>query len=192
MINELENITVLQFFSLPMDELLQQYNLLKMLRQSDTLKDKKADSILMQPYSMIVKLKKYYSNLTPEAMVAMVKMVFGIKNEVQMQFKIVEYFPAVNFIVNGLDKIIELEVKRLTSQPKEELIMAGVEKMQVYGDLNTIDQLAGGDMLKWNEIEKMPWQYVFTKLCMEKDRADIQESYSEIIRLKNQPQNAHS
>jgi len=144
MINELENITVLQFFSLPMDELLQQYNLLKMLKQSDTLKDKKADSILMQPYSMIVKLKKYYSNLTPEAMVTMVKMVFGIENEVQMQFKIVEYFPAVNFIVNGLDKIIELEVKRLTSQPKEELLMAGVEKMQVYGDLNTIDQLAGG------------------------------------------------
>ena len=119
MINELENITVLQFFSLPMDELLQQYNLLKMLKQSDTLKDKKADSMLMQPYSMIVKLKKYYANLTPEAMVAMVKMVFGIENEVQMQFKIVEYFPAVNFIVNGLDKIIELEVKRLTSQPKE-------------------------------------------------------------------------
>lgn len=191
MINEVENITVLEFFSQPQDQMVQQYNLLRMLKESDKLENQKAIKMMMQPFSVIVTLKKLYMNQTPESIVNMVELVYGLSNKKQMSILILEYFPALNFIMNGLQYISHLETVRLTAQEKEELVIAGIHKMRVYGDLNTIDQLAGGDLLKWSEVEKMPWQHVFTKLCMEKDRAEIQENYSEIMRTKNQP-NAHS
>ena len=191
MIEEIENITVMEFFSLPQIEMVQQYNLLRMLKESDTLEKKTALKMMMQPYSAIVTSKKLYVNQTPEAITKMIELIFGLNHLQQMPIRIVSYFPALNFILNGLQYIAYLENMRLASDEKEELVIAGIHKMRVYGDLTIIDQLAGGDLLKWSEVEKMPWQHVFTKLCMEKDRAEIQENYTEIMRTKN-TSNAHS
>jgi hypothetical protein len=172
--------------------MVKQYNLLRMLKESDSLADKTASKMLMQPYAVIVNLKKLYSNQTPENITKMVEIVFGLNHLQQMPIGIVSYFPALNFIMNGIQYISDIETKRLSAPEKEDLVVAGIQKMRIYGDLTVIDQLAGGDLLKWSEVEKMPYQHVFTKLCMEKDRAEIQENYNEIIRLKNTPQNAHS
>ncbi len=187
MINEIENITVMEFFSLPQQDMVRQYNLLRMLKESDTLNKKTATKMLMQPYAAIVTLKKLYSNQTPEAITQMIEVVFGLNHLRQMSIRILDYFPALNFIINGIEYISQIETSRLSSQEKEELVIAGIHKMRIYGDLTVIDQLAGGDLLKWSAVEKMPYQHVFTKLCMEKDRAEIQENYNEIIRLKNKP-----
>lgn len=191
MIKEIDNINMLEFFSLPQIEMVQQYNLLRMLKENDTLQGKTVVKMQQQPYSAIVTLKKLYINQTPENITKMIELIFGLNHLQQMPIRITSYFPALNFILNGLQYIAHLENMRLASEEKEELVIAGIHKMRVYGDLTIIDQLAGGDLLKWSEVEKMPWQHVFTKLCMEKDRAEIQENYTELMRTKNRT-DAHS
>jgi hypothetical protein len=42
--------------------------------------------------------------------------------------------------------------------------------MGKYGVLNTIDSLAK-DILRWVEIEKLPYMTVFTKLRMDNEKA---------------------
>lgn len=191
MINEIENILVIEFFSLPQDEMVKQYNLLRMLKESDMLADKTATKMLMQPYAVIVNIKKLYANQTPENITKMVEIVFGLNHLQQMSFNVLSYFPALNFIMNGIQYISDIETKRLSAPENEDLVLAGIHKMRIYGDLNIINLLAGGDVLKWSEVEKLPYQHIFTKLCMDKDSAEIQENYNEIIRLKNRP-DAHS
>jgi hypothetical protein len=43
--------------------------------------------------------------------------------------------------------------------------------MGKYGVLNTIDSLAKEDILRWVEIEKLPYMTVFTKLRMDNEKA---------------------
>lgn len=48
--------------------------------------------------------------------------------------------------------------------------------------MNTVDALAGGDILKWESIQQLPYEKVYVKLLMNKTSADYQEKYHEIIR----------
>jgi hypothetical protein len=43
--------------------------------------------------------------------------------------------------------------------------------MGKYGVLNTIDSLAKEDILRWVEIEKLPYMTVFTKLRMDNENS---------------------
>lgn len=192
MIDEIENITMAEFFSLPAQQMQQQYDLLRNLRESDVLSGHKAEKMDMQPYSVIVKLKKLLQQQTAQTLTQVVELVFKISREQQIFIRLTDYFPALNYIVNGTEQIARMEMNRLSSPPRDELLASGIERMNAYGDLVTIDTLAGGDILKWSQVEAMPWRYIFTKLCMEKDRAEIQDNVDELMRSKSNNNNAHS
>lgn len=192
MIDEIDDITVGEFFSLPPQRMRQMYDLLRNLREADTLSAHKAERMDMQPFSVIVKLKKSLQQHTAQTLMDAVTLVFKLAGDEQKQLKLTEYFPALNFIINGVEQIVKMEANRLSSTPKDELLACGIERMNAYGDLVTIDTLAGGDILKWSQVEAMPWRYIFTKLCMEKDRAEIQDNVDELMRSKSNNNNAHS
>lgn len=62
--------------------------------------------------------------------------------------------------------------------------MAGFSELDIFGEANTVDSLAGGDILKWNQIEELPYYQVFTKLYLDKVRNKVEKKYSEIMRHK--------
>lgn len=44
--------------------------------------------------------------------------------------------------------------------------------------MNTIDALAGGNILKWDDVLYTPYSDVFTKLMMNKTHIEIQRRYA--------------
>ncbi|HNQ20436.1 MAG TPA: hypothetical protein PKI46_05185 [Bacteroidales bacterium] len=187
MIEEIENITIKEFFSLEENKLLELYRILRLIKSDG----RHIQSIQLLSYKDVVQLKQLCTIQTPINIIAIIEGVFEIPLKQQREMKLTEYFPLLNFVINGIEEIIEMEHIRLSSTAKDDLIMAGVELLNQYGDIATIDALAGGDILRWQQIELLPWQIVFTKLCMDKDKAQIQENYLEIIKNKNTT-NAHS
>jgi len=67
------------------------------------------------------------------------------------------------WIKDELEAINKLEADNLNSEPDADLNAAGIHEMNVFGDLNTIDQLAGGDILKWEAIKQLRYHQVFDK-----------------------------
>lgn len=57
---------------------------------------------------------------------------------------------------------------------------AGVEKLAVYGELQTIDALAEGDVLKYNAILRVSIGTIINKLSYDKDKAQYQKRLYEI------------
>lgn len=53
---------------------------------------------------------------------------------------------------------------------------AGIDDFNRFGVFNTIDSLAGGDVLKWGEIMKITYNDIFLKLCMNKQQHIFQEN----------------
>ncbi len=108
--------------------------------------------------------------------------------------KLKNSFSSVNFIdlystallyINQLKEIIELEELHLKTDPTPDQKAAGLELFNEFGVMNTIKALAGGDILKYNEVVKLEYNLVFTHLKMNKVSKVYQENYSTILRNKS-------
>lgn len=185
--DEIENITVAEFLQLPEDDLVQQFFLLRNIRPKAKYLDKEVPAVKNLAFKDVVMLKRLRQK---DQITSMVQGVFDITDEDIVKMEILTFFPLLNHILMGLDEIQKMEEMNLMSETEGELLAAGVDRMERYGELALIDQLAGGDFLKWGEVECEPYIKVFTKLCMEKDRSDIQKNYADIMRSKQQ--HAHS
>lgn len=60
--------------------------------------------------------------------------------------------------------INEVENKYLYNPPDSKILQAGIQQLDVLGDINTIDNLAQGDILKWHKIRRMKYSDVFNKM----------------------------
>lgn len=62
----------------------------------------------------------------------------------------------------------------------EDELSAGVEKFNAYGAFGTLDFLADGDVLKYDDILKQSANVVYTKLMLSKDKREYQENLDKI------------
>ena len=69
-------------------------------------------------------------------------------------------------------------------ESSESFQAGGAELFNKYGVFNIIDQLAGGDVLKWDEVLKIECATVLIKLCMEADKKEFQRRLGEVLKKK--------
>ena len=105
------------------------------------------------------------------------------------RFTITQFYGIINYIKEQLEFITNIEMNELNDDDEDiDLISVNAnERMGRFGVVNTIDSLANGDITKWDEIQKMQYSTVFTKLKMDKEKNKIQKEISELQkkRLKN-------
>lgn len=78
------------------------------------------------------------------------------------------------------ERINEIEEQYLFSPPDSKLMQAGIKELDVLGNLNTIDNLAGGDILKWNKIESLSYDMIFNKMLKNTIESRINKKLVEI------------
>ena len=83
------------------------------------------------------------------------------------------------------DFLDHIESTNLSSNPDPKMAAAGIAQLDVMGILPIIDALAGGDILKYEAIEKLPYYKVYEKLKLNKINRDIDKRYQEIIKNTN-------
>lgn len=93
----------------------------------------------------------------------------------------------VFWIIDDLKHWVEMEHKHLNSEPDFDMLAAGINELNIFGDLNTIDMLAGGDILKWEEVKKLSYQKVFDKQLKCIKEAKFQKEYQKRVTEKNKP-----
>ncbi len=94
------------------------------------------------------------------------------------------FFGVVNFIENQFKYLGELEQK-LDTETENDLIVAGIDDLNKFGDLNTIDALAGGDILKWQQVLELTYEDVYNKLLKTKTEEDIKKRLEAIYKSKS-------
>jgi len=90
----------------------------------------------------------------------------------------------LNFILwirDELETISELEKTYLSSNPSAKMFQAGINKLDQFGAMNTVDSLAGGDVLKYELVKKLKYNVVFDKQYREVISGEIQ---SKLAKLK--------
>ena len=98
------------------------------------------------------------------------------KNNIKLLF--------ILWVKKQYELINETESKYLFNPPDMKLLQAGIRELDILGDINTIDALAEGDVLKWKEIESLPYETVFNKLLKNTIEARINKKLVEINKQK--------
>lgn len=86
----------------------------------------------------------------------------------------------VLWIIDELKTITALESEYLRSDPDVKLMQAGINELDKFGLLNTLDNLAKGDILKYDEIRNLPYNVVFDKQYMEVVKNKIEKKLAKI------------
>lgn len=92
-----------------------------------------------------------------------------------------ELFSFVLWVKDELERIFNLEKEYLSNEPDADSINAGIRDFDELGEINTIDNLAGGDVLKWEEIKRLPYHTVFDKLRKNTIENKFNKRYQKIL-----------
>lgn len=95
----------------------------------------------------------------------------------------IEVNKAMSFILWLIDEmktIRELESNYLRSDPDVKLLQAGINKLDQFGLMNTLDNLAKGDILKYDSIRQLSYNVVFDKQYLEVTKSEIEKKLAKI------------
>lgn len=84
-----------------------------------------------------------------------------------------------------LVEVLKQEKAQLHRPASNEQIAAGLDMFSEFGVVNVLSSLAGGDVLKYNEVLNLDYDTVFIRLKMSKTEAVFQNNLTEIWRRKN-------
>lgn len=99
--------------------------------------------------------------------------------------KVNEAMSFVLWIRDEIESIHKLETEYLSSPPDMDMLAAGIKDLDELGEINIIDSLAGGDILKWEAVKKLPYYMVFDKQRKTMLEGKINKRLSEVLRSKN-------
>lgn len=98
-----------------------------------------------------------------------------------------ELLQFVFWIADEIGSIAKLEKAYLSSPPDADMVNAGVKELDELGELNVIDILAQGNILKWDKVKKLQYAMVFDKLRKGVIERRVQKRYNEIMTAKKRP-----
>jgi hypothetical protein len=88
------------------------------------------------------------------------------------------------YCIEEVKRINEIEVNNLGHQPSAAEERADISRFNSYGPFIQFDKLAGGNVLKFDKIKELKYDFCFTKLKLEADRDSYMEDYQRIISKK--------
>jgi hypothetical protein len=120
----------------------------------------------------VATIRSNFSEASIENIIEAVQMVVDISAKSILNITIIEFYGIINYIKSELIEITNMEINELSDDSFDINVEAvnAKERMGKYGVLNTIDSLAKEDILRWVEIEKLPYMTVFTKLRMDNEK----------------------
>ena len=117
----------------------------------------------------------------------MIEIVSRQINQDILQLDAHVFFGTFNGIQKSILEITEIENNALGHTPTGDEMIASEEVggFESFGYLPELDRLAGGDVLKYDEIKKMKWADCFAKLAYDSRQNRYQNKLMELMRKKN-------
>lgn len=127
-------------------------------------------------------LKTWLSTGKMEDVLKAVELAQGVSKEEILKIDIVTFFGILNSLKKQIESIVQAEERGLSggvTNVKWEAVN-GPARMQKYGMYNTLDNLSGGDITKWEQIKNLRYSEVFLKLMMDKDKETLSKEMEAI------------
>lgn len=155
MITEIKNIKLKDFDQLTDEEAYQYGLLFPMLASSKRLGTRHAKDLWEMEFAEVENLKKWIQD--PAKQLEAVALVFDCPIKLMPDYRILQYFPALEHVKSELLRIVHLERQNLACEPDPKYMAAGGKELQRFGVLNTLKLLGMQHGKAPTEVEQ--WTY---------------------------------
>lgn len=185
MIEEIQNIKLKHLNRLPSDQYDQYRQVLQYLKPMDTIKGKRANDLMQLTFNEVELIKRSFSNPDISNMETIFSIVFGLSKKELLSCKLIEFFHAYNYVIKQISVIIEQEAAKLKADTSIELQQAGIESMQIFGVLNTLDALALRYGTDPDKVKEWQYGYCFSLLYKMNMENKVQKNYNAIVKANS-------
>lgn len=133
----------------------------------------KAKQIVEMQFAEVVNLRKDFSSTEGEFRA--MSLFYGVPMWFLMRRRLIEYMHARNYLEAEIKKIDARERKHLFQVPDTDLMAAGIERLDMFGPLNTLDRLAKEFGQPIHEVEQWSYGLIFSLQYKRAVEADIDE-----------------
>lgn len=180
-------MTVNEFFKEPQEEVQEVFSKIKYFKKIDTLLGYKLIDLKKLPYIKVVNFIEQYTN---GQIILSISELTGLdtKKILNSNHKNFLYFVSLcnSYLleINELYKFLE-SIESENDNSTEDLKTVGIERLNVLGQMNVIDELANGDITKHETIENLPFERVFSKIVRDKLKNVIKLDYEALLRERS-------
>jgi len=98
-----------------------------------------------------------------------------------LTLRVIDLYPAAMYLVNLISEMIEKENKLLHREPSKIELAAGIEKLNVFSDLTSLDFLR--DVMKCTvpEVLLTPYNECLVRFMIAKETAEYQDRYFKLM-----------
>lgn len=148
------------------------------------LRKYRAKNLKAMTFGQVTELKTMIQSINLENQIKMVSMVFEIPKWIISRMRIVKFFQLFNHVTRHLEKLVKGEQANLKSEPDSLAREAGIDRLDIFGVMAVIDELADGNLLKWRDIENTEYRLVFSKLMLNKTKNEIRKDMEQIMKRR--------
>lgn len=180
MIFDLENISTFEFLKLNEADALPYWKLQAMMNYKPTFGTRPATRLGELQFGQVATLKQFIQNPDFETLVEAFQMVFDVKRSQFINAPVTDFLIALGWLRESVSNLIQKEYNALKSDPDPDMQAAGVERLGVFAEMNTLIAIGQQYGKSPQEIEMWPYNMVFTLMLHNKILSEVQKNYSEI------------
>ena len=110
---------------------------------------------------------------------------FGLDKKQFVRTELFNAFSCYKWVAKNYEQIIAAEIEQLSSELTQEEKDAGVGELQEFGYSVALDNIAHGDVLKYNDYLELPYSKIFRKLALDKKKYEITKTMQDNASRKN-------
>ncbi len=177
----LDHITVAELFNLKDQNKVKAYLLLESkLNPHSKFLNRKANALGKLTYGEVASIKKAFAKPTYDKIYHCFDLVWKIKKTTFNGADVVEYFHALRWLKQEINKIVEREIKMFAGDLDPVLEEAGINRLTMFGELNSLKELGKQFGIRPKEIADWSYNEVFSLLLHDKVQAEVQKRYNEL------------
>lgn len=176
----MELITAQQLFLLDRDRFDDYHNLLKHLVAKPIIGKRKINSLTELSFGEVALMKLVIQEPRFESIIKIFKVAFGLKKKQVLQLDVISFYHALNWLKEEVRMIYEREAKNLNAETDSKLKDAGIDRLNIFGEMNTLIALGQKFSKPPQEIENWNYNLVFTLTMHEKISREIQKRFQEL------------
>ena len=181
----LDNISVEELFQLEERQFNEYFRLSQVMKHKKKFKGIDAKVLGKLTFGEVSELKRIFRAPSSEGMIRAFNIVYKSKRAWVLSSDVVTFFYALNWIGESLNKLVVTENKLLATETDPWLEQAGVSKLQKFGELPAMINLAERFATRPDGIETWPYNLVLSILAYDNVSGQIQVEYNELKRQHN-------
>lgn len=176
----LRKITTRQLFLLSNDKFDKYHRVLKHLDPIQLHGKKQLESLTDLTFGEVTGIKMNLKHSSFNNMIDIFKTIFGLEQKEIYKVDVVQFYHALNWIKEEIQAIYEREVQSLSSTPDSKMKDAGIDDLNIFGEMNTLIMLGEKYGKAPQEIENWNYNLVFSLMLHQKISSDINKRYVEL------------